>query len=227
MRKPGAAQFRAAVRGVRVGHARHEEGQAHAAARLVSRVSVVIPVKDGERYLAELLDALAREARRRGARDRLRLDRPLARDRARRARRRAAGDPAARVRPRAHAQPRRRAHERRADLLPDAGRDARCPAGWTACAPASRWTSASARSSARTCRAPDTSPMIARELRAYFAGFAAPHGGPALHGAGRRAVPLERQRRLPARLLGAGPLPRRGLRRGPGVRRATCSRPAG
>ncbi len=33
-----------------------------------------------------------------------------------------------------------------------------------ACAAASRWTSASARSSARTSRAPDTSPMIAREL---------------------------------------------------------------
>ena len=61
MRKPGAAEFRALVRAVRWVVRGHEEGQADARARLVSRVSVVIPVKDGERYLAELLDALARE----------------------------------------------------------------------------------------------------------------------------------------------------------------------
>ena len=86
--------------------------------------SVVIPVQDGARYLAEVLAARARAgAGPRGARDRLRLARRLAGDRAR-GRRRGAGDRAGRVRARAHAQPRRRAHQRRADLLPHPGRDA-------------------------------------------------------------------------------------------------------
>ncbi len=85
--------------------------------------SVVIPVKDGERYLEELLDALARE----GVDEVLVIDsgstRPLARDRSR--------QPACEVleiEPSefGHGRTRNlgaRAHRRRADLLPHAGRD--------------------------------------------------------------------------------------------------------
>ena len=73
---------------------------------------------------------------------------------------------------------------------------------------------------------PDTSPMIARELTEFFAGFA-PDGRPDGPARGRRAVPLQRQRLLPARLLGGDPLRRRRLRRGPGVRARDARRGLG
>ena len=87
------------------------------------------------------------------------------------------------VRARAHPQPGRRAHERRADLLPDPGRDAGARAGSPPTARRSRSTRASAPPTARTCREPDTSPMIARELTEFFAGFA-PDGRPRVQRAG-------------------------------------------
>ncbi len=150
----------------------------------MSRVSVVVPVKDGERYLAELLDALAREGRRRGARDRLGLARSLAsRSRARRACELLEIEPGG-VRPRPHPQPRRGAHRGRADLLPHPGRDARARAGSPPTARRSRSTRASAPPTARTCRAPDTSPMIARELTRVLRGASPPDGGAGASSAG-------------------------------------------
>ena len=59
--------------------------------------------------------------------------------------------------------------------------------------------------------------MIARELTEFFAGFA-PNGAPGAAAAGRPHLPLERERLLPARLLGGDPLRRRRLLRGPGLR---------
>ena len=176
-----------------------------------------IPVKDG----GPLLEPRARgRARARassscvvidsGSRDGSRRDRA-------RGRRRADRDRAGGVRPRPHAQPRRRAHVRGADLLPDPGRRAGSRAGSTPTARRSRSTRAWARRSARTCRAPDTSPMIARELTEFFAGFS-PNGAPVLQRAGRPHLPLERERLLPARVLGGDPLRRRGVLRGPGLR---------
>ena len=74
------------------------------------RVSAVIPVKDGARYLGEVLAALARE----GVDEVLVIDSgsrdDSVGDRARGGRHRAR-DPAGRVRARPHAQPRRRAHD--------------------------------------------------------------------------------------------------------------------
>ena len=124
MRRPGATRAARArcARSARRSCVARQAAQA-APAAAVSGVSVVVPVKDGERYLAELLDALARE----GVDEVLVID-SGSRDRsleiARAAGVRAARDRARRVRPRPHAQPRRRAHRGRADLLPDAGRHA-------------------------------------------------------------------------------------------------------
>ena len=58
--------------------------------------------------------------------------------------------------------------------------------------------------------------MIARELTDFFATFG---DAPArLQRAGEPVVPVQRQRRLPACLLGGDPLRRRAVQRGPGVR---------
>ena len=102
---------------------------------------------------------------------------------ARAAGRRGDRDRAGRVRPRAHAQPGRRAHVGGADLLPHPGRRARSPAGSPPTARRSRSTRAWAPPSGRTCPHPGTSPMIARELTEFFAGFS-PNGSPVLHRTG-------------------------------------------
>ena len=65
--------------------------------------------------------------------------------------------------------------------------------------------------------------MIARELTEFFATFARRCRAAHLR-AGRPDVPVERQRRLPPRLLGGDPVRGRRLQRGPGVRpRARCA----
>ncbi len=57
--------------------------------------------------------------------------------------------------------------------------------------------------------------MIARELTDFFATFGdAPH----IYAADAAGLPLQRQRGLPARVLGGDPVRRRALQRGPGVR---------
>ena len=73
---------------------------------------------------------------------------------------------------------------------------------------------------------PDTSPMIARELTEFFAGFS-PDGEPVAAASRRPDLPVERERLLRAQLLGGAALPRRGLRRGSGLRARACSRRAG
>ncbi len=69
--------------------------------------------------------------------------------------------------------------------------------------------------------------MIARELTRVLRRLRRRTGSPVCSAAGRPDLPLQRQRLLRARLLGGDPLPRGRLLRGPGVRRATCWRPAG
>ena len=186
----------------------------------MATTAVVIPVKDGARWLAEVLEAVAREQ----------PDEVLVIDsgsadgsvahRARR-RRHGAGDPARGVRPRPHAQPRARAHERRADRLPHAGRDAgprlarRLPRGVRARRPRRRRVRPAP---AAPRHEPDDRPRADRVLRRLQ-----PRRRPRDPARPRRRLlaprlPLERERRLPARRAGGDPLPRRAVRRGPGVR---------
>jgi GT2 family glycosyltransferase/glycosyltransferase involved in cell wall biosynthesis len=149
----------------------------------VSRVSVVIPVKDGERYLTELLDALAREQ----------LDEILvidsgSSDRSPEIARAADGVELLEI-PQdefGHGRTRNVGAERTSgELICFLTQDA---------TPAPGWLDAIRDGFALDERVgavfgphlprEDTSPMIARELEQFFAGFAGPDGGPALHGAG-------------------------------------------
>ncbi len=187
----------------------------------MSGVSVVIPVKDGERYLEELLDALARE----GVDEILVID-SGSQDRSVEIAARPAAellrDRAGRVRPRAHPQPRRRTDARRADLLPDPGRDAlprlarRLPRGVHA-RRARRRRLRPAPAAPR--HEPDDRPRADRVLRGLL-----PRRRARRAARRRPDVPLERQRLLRARLLGGDPLPRRRLLRGPGLRRGHARR---
>ena len=172
--------------------------------------------RTGSAHLEQVLAAVRAQGDLRAARDRLGLARPLARDRARR-RGRARRDRAGGVRPRAHAQPRRGACRGRPDLLPHPGR--RAGAGLARRVPrgVQPRTSASARPSARTCPAPDTSPMIARELTEFFAGFA-PDGRPTLQRAGDPVFLSNVNACYLRDVLGGDPLRRRGVRGGPGLR---------
>ena len=164
-------------------------------------------------------------AGRRGARDRLGLARRLAGDRARGRRRACSRSRRAEF---GHGRTRNLGAERtsrRADLLPHPGRHAAARLARRLRARRSRSPTTSARRSGRTCRGPDTSPMIARELTEFFAGFA-PDGRPAVQ---RRAT--SRSSPTSTRATGAragsrsasttSPTPR--TRRSGG----RCSRPAG
>jgi GT2 family glycosyltransferase/glycosyltransferase involved in cell wall biosynthesis len=149
----------------------------------VSRVSVVIPVKDGERHLAELLDALARE----------RPDEILAidsgsTDHTPELLRAAPGVTLLEIPPQefGHGRTRNLGAERTSgELICFLTQDA---------TPAPGWLDAIRAAFALDERVgavfgphlprEGTSPMIARELERFFAGFAAPDGGPALHGPG-------------------------------------------
>ena len=220
MRRRGASELRTVLRAVRLILRRGAEaatalaglpaGSGTRAGRppvtaggaSVLRTSVVIPVKDGARYLGELLAALAREGRRRGAGDRLGLARRLGRDRARGAAPSVLEIAPDGVRPRPHAQPRRRAHLGRADLLPDPGRDAGRRAGSPPTARRSRSPTRVGAAFGPHLPRPDTSPMIARELTEFFAGFA-PDGRAGRPAARRPDVPVERQRLLPRATAGS------------------------
>ncbi len=172
----------------------------------MSRVSVVIPVKDGERYLAELLDALARE----GADEVLVID-SGSRDRSLEIAR-AAGAELLEIAPEefGHGRTRNLGAERTSgELICFLTQDATpCP-GWLdayreAFALDERVGAAFGPHLPRA----DTSPMIARELARVLRRLRARRraDAPARR---RRAVPLQRQRLLPPRLLGGDPLPRR------------------
>jgi glycosyltransferase involved in cell wall biosynthesis/GT2 family glycosyltransferase len=146
-----------------------------AAAGIVSGVSVVVPVKDGERYLEELLEALARE----GVDEVLVVD-SGSRDRSRGIVR-AAGAQLLEIDPAefGHGRTRNLGAERTSgELICFLTQDATPVAGWLA---AYREAFAldpgvGAAYGPHLPRA-DTSPMIARELSEFFAGFA-PDGAP-------------------------------------------------
>jgi glycosyltransferase involved in cell wall biosynthesis len=147
----------------------------------VSRVSVVIPVKDGERYLGELLDALARE----GADELLVIDSD-SRDRSREIAQ-AAGVELLEIAPEdfGHGRTRNLGAERTSgELICFLTQDATPCAGWLdayreAFALDERVGAAFGPHLPR----PGTSPMIARELAQHFAAFS-PDGTPVLQRAG-------------------------------------------
>jgi GT2 family glycosyltransferase/glycosyltransferase involved in cell wall biosynthesis len=149
----------------------------------VSRVSVVIPVKDGVRYLAELLDALARE----------RVDEVLvidsgSADRSLEIARAAAGVELLEIPPGefGHGRTRNLGAERTSgELICFLTQDATPAPGWldgvrAGFALDERVGAVFGPHLPRE----DTGPMIARELERHFAGLAGPDGGPAVHGPG-------------------------------------------
>jgi glycosyltransferase involved in cell wall biosynthesis/GT2 family glycosyltransferase len=147
----------------------------------VSRTSAVIPVKDGDRYLEELLDALARE----GVEEVLVID-SGSRDRSREIAR-AAGAELLEIAPEefGHGRTRNLGAERTSgELICFLTQDATpCP-GWhdayrAAFALEERVGAAYGPHLPR----PETSPMIARELSEHFAAFA-PDGAPRIQRAG-------------------------------------------
>ena len=146
----------------------------------MSRVSVVIPVKDGERYLEELLEALARE----GVEEVLVID-SGSRDRSLEIAR-AAGVELLQIEPAefGHGRTRNLGAERTSgELICFLTQDATPVPGWLeayreAFALDERVGAAYGPHLPRA----DTSPMIARELSEFFAGFAA--GGAGANGAG-------------------------------------------
>jgi glycosyltransferase involved in cell wall biosynthesis/GT2 family glycosyltransferase len=149
----------------------------------VSRVSVVIPVKDGERWLPELLDALARE----GVDEILAVDSGST-DGSREIVRAAAGVELLEIPPHefGHGRTRNLGAERTSgELICFLTQDATPVAGWLDAIRAGfaldeRVGAVFGPHLPRE----ETSPMIARELKQFFTGFAAPDGGPAVHGPG-------------------------------------------
>jgi O-antigen biosynthesis protein len=143
----------------------------------MSGVSVVIPVKDGERYLEELLDALTRE----GPEETLVID-SGSRDRSRELVR-AAGVELLELEPHefGHGRTRNLGAERTAgELICFITQDATPEPGWLA-AYREAFTLDERVGAAYGPHLPraDTSPMIARELTEFFAGFA-PDGRPCI-----------------------------------------------
>jgi O-antigen biosynthesis protein len=137
----------------------------------VSAVSVVIPVKDGERYLEELLDALARE----GPAETLVID-SGSRDRSREIAR-SAGVELLQIEPRefGHGRTRNLGAERTSgELICFLTQDATPSPGWLAAyLEAFSLEERVGAAYGPHLPRPDTSPMIARELTEFFAGFAA------------------------------------------------------
>ncbi len=141
----------------------------------MSRVSVVIPVKDGERYLEELLGALARE----GADEVLVID-SGSRDRSPEIAR-AAGVQLLRIEPAefGHGRTRNLGAERTSgELICFLTQDATPVPGWLdAYREAFELDERVGAAYGPHLPRGDTSPMIARELSEFFAGFAAGHAG--------------------------------------------------
>ena len=149
----------------------------------MSRVSVVVPVKDGERYLAELLDALARE----GADEVLVIDSGSS-DRSLEIARAAVGVELLEIAPQefGHGSTRNLGAERTSgELICFLTQDATPLPGWLDGVRAGFALDArvGAVFGPHLPRA-DTSPMIARDMERHFAGLAGADGGAALHGPG-------------------------------------------
>jgi glycosyltransferase involved in cell wall biosynthesis/GT2 family glycosyltransferase len=149
----------------------------------VSRVSVVVPVKDGERYLPELLDALTRE----GVDEVLVIDSGST-DRSLEIVRAAEGVELLEIPARefGHGRTRNLGAERTSgELICLLTQDATPVPGWldgmrAGFALDERVGAVFGPHLPR----PDTSPMIARDMERHFAGLAGKGGGPALHGPG-------------------------------------------
>jgi glycosyltransferase involved in cell wall biosynthesis len=143
----------------------------------VSHVSVVIPVKDGERYLEELLQALARE----GVEEVLVID-SGSRDRSLEIAR-AAGVELLQIEPSefGHGRTRNLGAERTSgELICFLTQDATPVSGWLgAYREAFELDGRVGAAYGPHLPRPDTSPMIARELSEFFAGFA-PSGAPVI-----------------------------------------------
>ena len=143
--------------------------------------SAVIPVKDGERYLEELLAALARE----GIAEVLVID-SGSRDRSREVAR-AAGAQVLEIEPHefGHGRTRNLGAERTSgELICFLTQDATPTPGWLAAYYAAFRLDERAGAAYGPHRArPETSPMIARELESFFASFS-PDGRPAVQRAG-------------------------------------------
>ncbi|HTD58894.1 MAG TPA: glycosyltransferase [Solirubrobacteraceae bacterium] len=144
-------------------------------------VSAVIPVKDGERYLEELLDALARE----GVEEVLVID-SGSRDRSLSIAR-AAGAQLLEIAPHefSHGRTRNLGAERTSgELICFLTQDATpCPGWLSAYRKAFALDERIGAAYGPHLPRPDTSPMIARELTEFFAGFS-PDGQPAIQRAG-------------------------------------------
>jgi glycosyltransferase involved in cell wall biosynthesis/GT2 family glycosyltransferase len=149
----------------------------------VSRVSVVIPVKDGERWLGELLDALAREAP-----DEILAIDSGSTDGSVELLRAAAGVELLEIPPHEfrHGRTRNLGAERTSgELICFLTQDATPVPGWLDAVRAGFALDerVGAVFGPHLPRA-ETSPMIARELERHFAAFEAPGGGPAVQGPG-------------------------------------------
>lgn len=146
-------------------------------------VSVVVPVKDGARYLRELLDAVfAQKADAPGGLDVLVIDSGSRDDSVAIAR--AAGAEVLAIDPATFGHGRTRnlgAESTRGDVIAFLTQDATPVDGWLAALLGGFDLADDVGAVYGPHRArPDTSPMIARELDAFFAGHAGPDGGPSL-----------------------------------------------
>ncbi|MBB4661519.1 glycosyltransferase [Conexibacter arvalis] len=148
----------------------------------MSRVTAVIPVKDGERYLAELLDALRRE----GVDELIVIDSGSS-DRSLEIAR-AAGVEPLEIPPAefGHGRTRNLGAERASgELIWFLTQDATpAPGALDAFRAALALDERIGVAYGPHLPRPETSPMIARELTEFFAGFAGPDGGPAIQRAG-------------------------------------------
>jgi glycosyltransferase involved in cell wall biosynthesis/GT2 family glycosyltransferase len=148
----------------------------------VSRVTAVVPVKDGERYLAELLAALRRE----GVEELIVIDSGSS-DRSLQIARDACVEPLE-IPPHkfGHGRTRNLGAERASgELIWFLTQDATpAPGALDAFRAAFALDARIGVAYGPHLPRPDTSPMIARELTEFFGGFAAPDGGPAIQRAG-------------------------------------------
>ena len=182
---------------------------------MAKTVSVVIPVKDGEERLEEVLAAVVSQ----GAPELIVID-SGSRDRSREIAR-AAGAEVIEIPPEdfGHGRTRNLGAERSSgELICFLTQDAVPVDGWLdAYREAFTLDERAGAAFGPHLPHPDTSPMIARELTEFFQGFA-PNGQPGASPERRSNLPLERERVLHAGVLGGAAVPGRGVLGGSGLR---------